>query len=103
MLIHWCQQERWTMNDESFPSSDVYAACQKHIDVLRRHNQWLSDELEKQRKKNEDRQMNIFMFMSWLIAEDDGIVFISYSGDQLQINRKNINYLLVPCSQTKCN
>ncbi len=44
-----------------------------------------------------------FMFMSWVISEDDGIVFISHSGDQLQINRKNINYLLVPCSQTKCN
>lgn len=55
----------------SYRSLSSLNDCSHHrmeIHRLEVENERLSRELESERKKREDRQMNLFMFMSWLIV-----------------------------------
>lgn len=55
----------------SYRSLSSQSDCSHHrmeIDRLEAENERLSRELKREIKKREDRQMNLFMFMSWLIV-----------------------------------
>lgn len=49
-------------------SEDAYQAYQHHIDVLRRHNDFLQSELDKARREINDRDMRGIMIMAWIIV-----------------------------------
>lgn len=56
------------MTLKNYFDSELHKAHQEHVAILERHNEWLRDELSNLKKGNSDRDMRIYLILSWVIV-----------------------------------